>query len=259
MKENTQLNGELVNLQQDMKEKTSEEERLSNKLAEFTKEMNQFTYIVSHDLQAPLRMVTGFMELLEKKYSDKLDAGAKQYIDYAVKGAVKMKNLVFDLLEYSRLSSVENEYTEVDMNSIMQEIKEKFSIIIEETKAGITIEQLPVVTGDRKKMTQLMHHLFDNALKYRNEAVPHIRISCKKEDNFWVFSIKDNGLGIDSAFFERIFQVFRRLHNDDVKYSGTGIGLAMCKKIVELHGGTINVESEVGRGSIFSFTLPSRV
>lgn len=260
MKETLPQNGELIiDLKQELEKQRKGEEKLIDKLADLTKEMNQFTYIVSHDLQAPLRMVTGFMELLEKKYSDKLDAGAKQYIDYAVKGAVKMKNLVFDLLEYSRLSSVESEYTEVDMNSIMQEIKEKFSIVIEETKAEVTIEQLPVVTGDRKKITQLMYHLFDNTLKYRSEAVPHIRISCKKEDDFWVISIKDNGLGIDSAFFERIFQVFRRLHNDDVKYSGTGIGLAMCKKIVELHGGTISVESEVGRGSTFTFTLPIKL
>lgn len=260
MKETVLVNDELVrNLQQELERKNSEEERLKNELAALTKEMNQFTYIVSHDLQAPLRMVTGFMELLEKKHGDKLDAGARQYIDYAVKGAVKMKDLVFDLLEYSRLSSIENELVEVDMNCMMQEIQEKLAVVIKETKAIISIEQLPVVRGDKKKLTQLMYHLLDNALKYRGEAAPAIRVSSKRENGCWIVCVTDNGLGINAAFFERVFQVFRRLHNDDVKYKGTGIGLALCKKIAELHGGMITVESEIDKGSSFYFSLPVNV
>lgn len=260
MKETVQLNDELLTgLQKQLERTNSEKQQLKDKLEVLTNEMNQFTYIVSHDLQAPLRMVTGFMELLEKKHADKLDAAARQYIDYAVKGAVKMKDLVFDLLEYSRLSSIENELVEVDLNCVMQEIHERLSTVIRETKANITIEQLPVVTGDKKKLAQLMYHLVDNALKYRSEAVPDIRLSCKKENGFWIICIADNGLGINTAFFERVFQVFRRLHNDDAKYKGTGIGLALCKKIVELHGGVINVESEIGKGSFFYFSLPVNV
>lgn len=256
MKETTQLNNELINLERELVEKNGQEEKLNRKISELNKEMNQFTYIVSHDLQAPLRMVTGFLELLEKKYGDKLDEAAKQYIGFAVKGAVKMRSLIFDLLEYSRLSSVSRVITEVDLNSIIQEVKEKFSAAIEETGALITTDHLPVVMASKMQMGQLFQNLFGNALKYRSTAIPEINITVRKENNFWVIGVKDNGVGIEAPFFEKIFIVFRRLHNNDEKYSGTGIGLAVCKKIVELQGGTIWVESAVDKGSTFYFTLP---
>jgi light-regulated signal transduction histidine kinase (bacteriophytochrome) len=246
----------LASKQAETEEKCSEEEMLKTKLAEMTKEMNQFTYIVSHDLQAPLRMVTGFLELLEKKHSDKLNESAKQYIDYAVKGANKMKSLIFDLLEYSRLSSVVKEPAEVDLNVILQEVKEKLAPVIEEAGAIVTNDNLPVVIADSKKMIQLFEHLLGNALKFRSKAVPEISIAVKEENGFWVIAVNDNGIGIDPAFAEKIFIVFRRLFSDETRYGGTGIGLAICKKIAELHGGTIWVESAADKGSTFFFTLP---
>ena len=256
MEETVQINHNPVSMQQELETSNSEKEELRNKLAELTKEMNQFTYIVSHDLQAPLRMVTGFLELLEKKYGNKLDASAKQYIDYAVKGATKMKNLVFDLLEYSRLSSAVKEYEEVDLNIIFKEVKEKLQPVFEEAKAVITTDHLPVVIADRKQIFLLLEHLLGNALKFRSLEPPLVAITVKKENNFWTIAVKDNGIGVEVAFAEKIFIIFRRLHNDDAKYGGTGTGLAMCKKIIELHGGTIWVEPAVENGSVFYFNLP---
>jgi|CXWL01.1.fsa_nt_gi light-regulated signal transduction histidine kinase (bacteriophytochrome) len=266
MEQVIQTGNNLTNRQPGSEATCGEEELLNTKLAELTKEMNQFTYIVSHDLQAPLRMITGFLELLEKKYGDKLDESAKQYIGFAVKGASKMKNLIFDLLEYSRLSSVVNEPVEVDLNAIVQEVKEKFLPVIEETGAIITVDDLPVVMANKAQMLQLFGHLLGNALKFHSAAVPEITITLREKNaclpdrqSFWVIAVKDNGIGFDPAFAEKIFIVFRRLFSDETKYSGTGIGLAICKKIIELHGGAIWVESAVGKGSTFYFTLPVKL
>ncbi len=258
MEEMTQINISSVDLQQELEKVKRENEELNSKLAEQAKEMNQFTYIVSHDLQASLRMVTGFLELLEKKYGDKLDESAKQYIDFAVKGASKMKSLVSDLLEYSRLNAVTNEFAAVDLNEIVKEVKEKYQPVIEETGTLLSIDHLPVVMANKMQMGQLFQHLLQNALKFRSAAVPEINITLKKENGFWVIGVKDNGIGIDPAFFEKIFIIFRRLHNDDIKYGGTGAGLAVCKKIAELHGGEIWLESAEGNGSTFYFSLPVR-
>jgi light-regulated signal transduction histidine kinase (bacteriophytochrome) len=203
-------------------------------------------------------MVTGFLELLGKKYGDKLDGSAKQYIDYAVKGASKMRNLVFDLLEYSRVDPDAGAFTEVDLDMIIKEAKEKYQTLIEETGTMISSDHLPAVKANKKQMTQLFQHLIENALKFRSTAVPEINITLKKEDGFWVIGIKDNGIGIDPAFAEKIFIIFRRLHNDEAAYGGTGIGLALCKKITELHGGEIWVEPAGENGSIFYFSLPVR-
>ena len=257
MEEVLQINSELINLREDLEKKNTEVESLNNKLATLTKEMNQFTYIVSHDLQAPLRMVTGFLDLLGKKYGDKLDESAKQYIGYAVKGASKMRSLVLDLLEYSRLTPA-GEFAEVDLDMIMKEAKEKYQSFIEETGAMISSDHLPVVKANKKQMAQLFQHLLENALKFRSKAVPEINITLKKGKGFWVIGVTDNGIGIDPAFAEKIFIIFRRLHNDDAGYAGTGIGLALCKKITELHGGEIWVEPAGENGSSFYFSLPVR-
>ncbi len=249
-------NNDIASLKQELEQLRIENEALSCNLSEMLKESNQFTYIVSHDLQAPLRMITGFLELLEKKYGDKLDTSAKQYIDFAVKGAVKMKNLIFDLLDYSRLNTLPKEFVEIDLNEILSEVIEKFSSVIEETNTRITTSKLPVVVADKRLMLQMFHHLIDNAVKFRSEAaIPEIAVSVREDDGKWLISVKDNGIGMDPAFSEKIFTVFRRLHSDENKYRGTGIGLAMCKKIAELHGSNIWVESEVGNGSCFFFTL----
>jgi light-regulated signal transduction histidine kinase (bacteriophytochrome) len=248
------LNGSAV--QQGATGNESEVEMLKSKLDTLTKETNQFTYIITHDLQAPLRMVTGFLELLEKKYAAQLDEGARQYIEYAVKGSVKMKNLIFDLLEYSRLSSVVHEFEPVKLDEIVKELKEKKAKDIEDAGAIIVVNELPVVRGSQKLIAQLLGHLMDNALKYRKSDIPEIFISAEKKNKFWEIAVKDNGMGIDPAFFEKIFVIFKKLHTDEARYPGTGTGLAVCKKIAELHGGTIRVSSAVGEGSTFYFTLP---
>jgi light-regulated signal transduction histidine kinase (bacteriophytochrome) len=257
MKETVQLNTGLMNMEVKPDDPRQRKD-LVIQLETLTKEMNQFTYIVSHDLQAPLRMVTGFLELLEKKHGDKLDESGKQFIDYAVKGANKMKSLIFDLLEYSRLSSIINEYSEVDLNVILQESKEKIAPVIEVTKAILTNDNLPVVLADRKQMTQLFEHLLENALKYRSTSIPEINITVKEKNRYWEIAVSDNGIGIDPLFKEKIFIIFRRLHNDDSTYRGNGIGLAISKKIVELHSGTIWLDSAFGKGSTFLFTLPKK-
>lgn len=256
MSETEIVNREVAELQEELKRKKLELEKLSQNLEKQTAEMNQFTYIVSHDLQAPLRMVTGFLELLEKKYGDKLDESAKQYIDYSVKGSVKMKRLIFDLLEYSRLNTIEHETEDVDLNEILDNVKPKLVKQIEESGATIEYAALPVVSGYKKQIEQLLQHLLDNALKFRNGQKPVISISTREEENRWEIGIRDNGIGIDPAFADKIFQVFRRLHTDESVYKGTGIGLAICKKIIDIHQGKIWVKSAKNEGSTFIFSLP---
>jgi light-regulated signal transduction histidine kinase (bacteriophytochrome) len=260
MEKMVQINGQPVKqVQEKMEALSRENEELRNKLAGLTAEMNQFTYIVSHDLQAPLRTITGFLELLVRRYGDKLDDAAKNYIDFAVNGTAKMKNLIFDLLEYSRLSTDTTEVTEVDLDLVMRETIKKFEPVIKECNAEITIGHLPVVMAKKIQMEQLFQHHIDNSLKFHTNTKPEITITAKKESKFWKIDIEDNGVGIDSAYFEKIFIIFRRLYADETKYSGRGFGLAACKKIVELHGGSICVASTEGKGSIFSFTLPEKI
>ena len=248
---------ELTTLQLELAVKQGEIDSLRQQMDTLAKDVNHFTYIVSHDLQAPLRTIAGFLDLLERKYGDKLDDTAKGYIDFAVKGAAKMKDLVFDLLDYSRLGSDTKEATEVDLNMILQEVKDKLAPVIDAAGAIITSEDLPVVMAKKAQMAQLFFHLLENAVKFRDTAVPEINLTLNRQNDFWQIAIQDNGPGIDAAFLEKIFIVFRRLHNDESRYDGTGIGLALCKKIVELHGGVIGVESAVGKGSRFYFTLPA--
>lgn len=232
---------------------------LRKQMDDLIKETSHFTYIITHDLQAPLRMVTGFLELLEKRYADKLDAGAKQYIEYSVKGANKMKNLIFDLLEYSRLSSVKHEFEFVDLNDVLSEVVDKLSSSIASSGAEIKINSLPKVWAERKMMNQLFTHLLDNAIKFRNAGQPKIYINTSKKGEKWEISISDNGIGIDPAFHEKIFVIFKKLHPEEASFSGTGTGLTVCKKIVELHNGCISVVSEAGRGSTFIFTIPDKI
>ena len=258
MEETKQINGHSISQLHEIEEVRRENEELKNKLAELKAEMNQFTYIVSHDLQAPLRTITGFMELLEKRYSDKLDDTARKYIDFAVKGTDKVKNLIFDLLEYSRLTTDKTIVTEVDLASVVQEVMEKLKPAINESHAMITVGQLPVVIGKKIQMEKLFLHLIDNALKFRSNNAPEISITANKDNDLWKICVRDNGIGIDPTHSEKIFIIFRRLYADETKYTGRGFGLAACKRIVELHGGTISVESEVDNGSIFNFTLPEK-
>ncbi len=230
---------------------------LRQKLEELTKDTNHFTYIVTHDLQAPLRMVTGFLDLLSKKYADKLDAGAKQYIEYAVKGSLKMKELVFDLLEYSRLNTTEHEYGIVNMNDVLSEALEKLKPEIAVAGAVVTVDELPELHGCKKMLLQCMVHLVDNALKFRKKDVPSVvHIFSEQQEGFVGITVSDNGMGIETQFFDKIFVIFRRLHTDEAGYIGTGTGLAVCKKIAELHEGRIEVSSEIEKGSRFTLFIP---
>lgn len=257
MNETKLSESELIKLRGEGRRLREEVATLTQQLKEQNKSMNEFTYIVSHDLQAPLRMVTGFLELLEKRYGDKLDDNASQYIGFAVGGASKMQMQLTGLLEYSRLSTVPAVLEEVDLNRVVEEAKLSLSAVILDTGTLIFADHLPVIRADKKQMVQLFRHLLENAIKFRNAAVPAIEILLTKANEYWHIGIKDNGIGIDKAFAEKIFVMFRKLHTDDDKYKGSGAGLAICKKITELHGGRIWVEAAKGKGSICWFSLPA--
>ncbi len=226
----------------------------ADELASSNIELERFAYIASHDMQEPLRMITSFLQLFKKKYENQLDETAEQYIHFAVDGAERMKKLIMDLLEYSRVGSNKDNLTDIDTNSLLQEVKNVFYNRIEELKAVINIMPLPPINGNKTQLFQLFQNLLGNALKYNNAAIPEVEISGKEEKDHFVFSVRDNGIGIKPVFFEKIFVLFQRLHHKN-EYSGTGIGLAICKKIVDRHGGKIWVESEPGKGSCFYFTI----
>ncbi|MBN9382095.1 MAG: PAS domain S-box protein [Chitinophagaceae bacterium] len=226
----------------------------ARELAASNAELERFAYIASHDLQEPLRMVSSFLQLLQKKYHGQLDDKATQYIHYAVDGAERMKTLILDLLEYSRAGSGKTSFASVDMNGVMKEVGDIFRDKIIAARAQVDIASLPNAFGDRVQLVQLMQNLIGNALKYHSEEPPVIRVRGKTVAGGWLYCVQDNGIGIDPMFFEKIFIIFQRLHNKS-DYSGTGIGLAICKKIVERHGGKIWVESEPGKGSSFFFTI----
>jgi PAS domain S-box-containing protein len=229
--------------------------RRAAELSASNAELERFAYIASHDLQEPLRMVSSFLQLLQKKYGGQLDAKADQYIHYAVDGAERMKALIMDLLEYSRVGTGKEGFGWVDTAGVMGEVGAVFREKIVAARARVEIGELPVVWGDKVQLTQLFQNLLSNALKYQREEPPVIRIGAKVvEEGHCQFFVADNGIGIDPLFFDKIFIIFQRLHNKS-DYSGTGIGLAICKKIVERHGGKIWVESDPQQGSVFYFTI----
>lgn len=228
--------------------------RTMEELARSNKELEQFAYVASHDLQEPLRMVTSFAGLLSRQYSDKLDDRAQQFIEFMVEGTKRMQSLISDLLQYSRITTKVQPFRPTDLNAIMGNIISDLRISIEENKARIICSRLPEVYADPLQMRQLLYNLITNAIKFRAEKNPEITVQARKDHTEWLFSVSDNGIGISPEFHERIFIIFQRLHERD-KYAGTGIGLALCKKIVDNHGGRIWVESEEGRGSTFYFTI----
>jgi PAS domain S-box-containing protein len=219
------------------------------------KDLEQFAYVASHDLQEPLRMVSSFTQLLERKYRDKLDEDANEYIWYVVDGAKRMQSLINDLLSYSRVTTKVKDFAKINLNETVDEALFNLEIAIEENDTIVVVDSLPQIHGDSSQMVQLFQNIIGNAIKYRSEKIPEIHISASEGDQEWIFKIEDNGIGIQPEYNERIFQIFQRLHGSDA-YSGTGIGLAICKKIVELHGGSIWVNSKPGEGSIFYFTIP---
>lgn len=225
-------------------------------LVRSNQDLQQFAYVASHDLQEPLRMITSYTQLLAKRYHSKLDADANEFIGYAVDGAKRMQGLINDLLAYSRVGTRGKDFGAVDCEAILMTTLQSLKVAIGESGAVIHYDPLPTVSGDGTQIGQLFQNLLGNALKYRNGNRPEIHVSCLQNENFWQFSVGDNGIGIDPQFAEKIFVIFQRLHTKE-QYSGTGIGLAVCKKIVERHGGNIWVESDLGKGATFYFTIPA--
>lgn len=222
-------------------------------------ELEQFAYIASHDLQEPLRMVSSFLQLLEKKYADVVDEKGKEYIRFAVDGSLRMKRLINDLLDYSRVTTHKQKLEPVQMEQVISEVLQNLSLHIQEKQAVIKAESLPVLPlADKTQMLQLIQNLVGNALKYSGEQPPFIQITAKEQEEDWLFCVQDNGIGFDEQFAEKIFVIFQRLHNR-TQYSGTGIGLAICKKIVDRHGGKIYAESVKGQGSTFWFTIKKQM
>ncbi|WCL50195.1 PAS domain S-box protein [Leptospira sp. GIMC2001] len=220
------------------------------------RELEQFAFIASHDLQEPLRMVTSFLSRLETRYKDVLDDVAKQYIDFAVDGATRMRRIILDLLEYSRLGKKDLPIETIELGNLLKVVLNFNKTMIDETNAIIEIKMpMPTIQGAKTLIQQVFHNIIVNAIKYRNpDCRPEIEISHSENPTHWIFSIKDNGIGIDKLFFDKIFVIFQRLHSRE-EYSGTGIGLAITKKIVENHNGTVWVESELGKGSVFHFSI----
>lgn len=226
-------------------------------LARSNRELEQFAYIASHDLQEPLRMVGSYVQLLERRYKGKLDSDADEFIYFAVDGAARMKKLIGDLLSYSRINK-EVSIKPINLTVLMNEVIQNLSPSINEKGAIINFTELPIINADKTQMVQLFQNLISNAIKFTKEGIiPEINIKVEKQNNYWLFSINDNGIGIEEQYSEKVFIIFKQLHTK-AKYGGTGIGLAIAKKIVERQGGNIWFESEIGKGTTFYFTLNSK-
>ncbi len=232
-------------------------QQLNQELIASNHELEQFAYIASHDLREPLRMVTSFTQLLAKRYSGKLDSEADKIINFAVDGAERMEALIEGLLAYSRIGSQGKTFQSVNCEEVLERVLSNLNLAIEETKAQITRNPLPTVIGDATQIVQLFQNLVANAIKYHSEEPPIIDIGAEAQPQEWLFWVKDNGIGIDPRYSDRIFQIFQRLHTRQ-EYPGTGIGLAICHKIVEHHGGKIWVESAVEQGATFYLTLRNK-
>jgi PAS domain S-box-containing protein len=247
-------------LQQELAERQRAEKRLEHYAAELersNRELEQFAYITSHDLQEPLRMVTSYLQLLERRYKGTLDEDADDFIAYAVDGATRMQMLIRDLLTYSRVSTHAKPFELTNCNDTLNHTRANLEIAIQESAATITSDNLPTIAADATQLTQVFQNLISNAIKFRRqEEPPRVHVTAKRTGDEWLFSVHDNGIGIAPEHTERIFLIFQRLHTRD-EYPGTGIGLAVCKKIVERHGGRLWVESEPGKGSTFYFTIPA--
>ena len=252
---------QMKNVENKLKEyQDSLEEKVKKRTEELAKsnaELEHFAYVASHDLREPLRMITSFLQLLERRYSDNLDHDANEFIGFAVDGAKRLDEMINDLLEYSKVTRKEQVFKPVKLEKVLEEALINLIVPTEEHNAIIGYDPLPTVYGDERLLVQLFQNLIGNAIKYHDQKPPKIHISSTKENNQYIISIKDNGIGIDSQHLDRIFTIFQRLHRND-EYKGTGIGLAIAQKIVHQHGGEIWAESEKGKGTTFYFTIPNQ-
>ena len=230
---------------------------LEERLAERNRELSIFTSVASHDLREPLRTISGFIGLFERKFKGHIDEEANEYIQFITDGAKRMRNLITDLLSYARMEAGESEFEDVNTREIAEEKLVGLGAAIDECGATVDLGELPTIRGDRTQLSQVFQNLIGNAIKYRGEASPIVKVDARIEDDHWLFSVVDNGIGIPSAQLSAVFEPFRRLHGVGSQYKGSGIGLAICKKVVERHGGRIWVESEPGGGSAFYFTIPT--
>jgi PAS domain S-box-containing protein len=229
-------------------------QRTTEKLVRSNEELEQFAYIASHDLQEPLRVIIGYVQLLERRYKDQLDATADEFLNYLVDGATRMQQLIHDLLDYSRVGTRTATFRPIDLRAILDRVLANLKAVIDETGATITHDELPTVQGDETQLVQLFQNLIGNGIKFRGEQPPHIHISAHRDNDHWELGVRDNGIGVEPQYWDQIFIIFQRLHTRH-KYPGTGIGLAICKRIVERHGGRIWLDSQPGQGTTFFFTL----
>jgi len=249
--EREQAEAQLKALNEDLEQRVA---KRTNELKRSNEDLEQFAYVASHDLQEPLRMVTSYMQLLRQRYQGQLGKDAEEFIGFALDGAERMQRLIVDLLTYSRVGTKAKPLAPTDMNEVLGRALRNLTVAIEESGAKINYPHLPVLAGDGTQLTQLFQNLIGNAIKFRAERPLEIQIATQQERGGWHFSVSDNGIGIPKKDFERIFIIFQRLHTRE-KYPGTGIGLSICKKIVERHGGRIWVESQEGKGTTFHFIL----
>ena len=239
-------------------ERTRAEEQLrqtSANLQRSNTDLQQFAYVASHDLFEPLRMITGYLQMLSQRYRSKLDGEAQEFIGFAVDGARRMDALIRDLLAYARVEIRGRQFEQIDCEQAFEAAMANLKVAIQESGAVIVHDPLPRVFGDGVQLTQIFQNLIGNAIKFRSEQTPQIDVSVKRNDSEWLFMVRDNGIGIEPKHFDRIFIIFQRLHTHE-QYTGTGLGLAICKRIIERHGGRIWVESTPGVGSCFFFTMP---
>lgn len=244
----------------DLTERRRREEALNRAVVELTRsnhELERFAHVAAHDLQEPCRTIISYAQLLERRAGATLDASAREFLDYLIGGAHRMRDLVTDLLAYSRIKGKEAPFVQVDCAAMAADVLTDLHRTIAEAGAQVEVGPLPTVSGDPAQLSQVFLNLIGNALKFRAPSrVARIRVTAEREGAEWVFCVADNGIGIASEYYQRVFEIFQRLHGPD-RYPGTGIGLAICRQVVERHGGRIWVQSEPGQGSRFAFTLPA--
>jgi PAS domain S-box-containing protein len=238
----------------DLKETQRELEKRASELQRSNDELERFAYVASHDLQSPLRTIASYLQLLELRYKDKLEGEASEFIQYSVNGAKRMQTVIHELLNYSRISSVKKPFVRTDLDTLVKDVMKGLNSSVQTSGAEVHIDDLPVLTAEPNQLYQLFQNLIDNAMKFVKDRKPVINVTATEHEDTWEFTVSDNGIGIKEEFREKIFQMFQRLHST-TEYPGTGVGLAICKKIVELHGGQMWVESEFGEGTTFHFTI----